>query len=961
MRESDMDVIEHLDDQHLLVLQKFPRFSTSDRNGLRPSRIESGHHGDGKHTQWGSPSVGPSETTTPTMLSPILMPTLSNGRRKPSAHFSSDESGSEDEDGLQFTLGHPSTASELSIASHGTESVTASIAALGAPREELMMLLPCGALTSPGGAAAIGMGREAVEKQSGAMSLSRIDEAEREGIASTRDLADSQSKSADNGIASAAGLLENTGLSPKFNLHHHEPATYIFSPAFSTPGRKNTLLQRLFSKPDTVEMPEEIIVGRASQTHAGDADEDEPEKQEGEREEEGDDADVQADGVDHDVETDAKISSTRTSGEEIEKAHSKKEEVHEYIHLLHYPGSLHSDHERPRKHQNKAEQLIGKLLHLKSTAEERGRRAGSLPRSSKPASRTSSVGGEDMASPASLFSSAQPSPTASPRPGDFVQVTVDAGDVISHKPPENGDRSEPSTAKNLFSFLHAPLRSSSVTRNRSTSTSRSRASETEHPRQHELPGSSAAEERSSVTPGNDTPGLPAPSPQPSALSFLHASITKTASPLGRKRSASLTRNGASRADRPPKVFGTGSSHPELPGRPAPTDGTDSEADQSSRPESPLPSPQANAGFFEGEGPHEGKVLEVELEPHSLLTRKSSAKKLGRSASETSMAEKYGVVHKNQVLGKGANAVVRLAHKIDTTAPNPTEVLYAVKEFRKRRKEETHRDYLKKLIAEFCISSNMHHENVIQTVDLIQDERERWCQVMEYMPGGDLFGLLANGSLKEMDERLCIFKQVMSGVQYLHSVGVAHRDLKPENLLLDADERIVKITDFGVSEVFRTCFERAPRKQKGICGSMPYIPPEEWSSPQSYDGSKADIWACGIIFFTLFNRSMPWRVARMGADAHYSRYANYITGVYNPLDKDQINHAAHPDATHGYAPFDKIPPGPRTLLYRLLDPSPQTRWSADQLFQDEWFSRVEACKVGALKHKHGAKQWPAVMV
>lgn len=91
---------------------------------------------------------------------------------------------------------------------------------------------------------------------------------------------------------------------------------------------------------------------------------------------------------------------------------------------------------------------------------------------------------------------------------------------------------------------------------------------------------------------------------------------------------------------------------------------------------------------------------------------------------------------------------------------------------------------------------MRHENVIQTVDLIQDERERWCEVMEYMPGGDLYTLLASGSLNEPDEIACLFKQLMNGVAYLHSVGVAHRDLKPENLLLDAEARILKITDFG---------------------------------------------------------------------------------------------------------------------------------------------------------------------
>lgn len=46
-----------------------------------------------------------------------------------------------------------------------------------------------------------------------------------------------------------------------------------------------------------------------------------------------------------------------------------------------------------------------------------------------------------------------------------------------------------------------------------------------------------------------------------------------------------------------------------------------------------------------------------------------------------------------------------------------------------------------------------------------------------------------------------FNQLLSGVKYLHSKGVAHRDLKPENLLLD-DYDNLKISDFGMATMFR---------------------------------------------------------------------------------------------------------------------------------------------------------------
>jgi len=88
--------------------------------------------------------------------------------------------------------------------------------------------------------------------------------------------------------------------------------------------------------------------------------------------------------------------------------------------------------------------------------------------------------------------------------------------------------------------------------------------------------------------------------------------------------------------------------------------------------------------------------------------------------------------------------------------------------------------------------------------------------------------------------------LLTGVAYLHSVGVCHRDLKPENLLMDETGTILKITDFGVSEVFRFPWEKNVIKRvSGLCGSEPYIAPEEWSEDKDYDPIKVDIWACGM--------------------------------------------------------------------------------------------------------------------
>ena len=107
----------------------------------------------------------------------------------------------------------------------------------------------------------------------------------------------------------------------------------------------------------------------------------------------------------------------------------------------------------------------------------------------------------------------------------------------------------------------------------------------------------------------------------------------------------------------------------------------------------------------------------------------------------------------------------------------------LQEFRKRRKNETEKEYVKKLTAEFCISSTLHHINIVETVDLVQDESLHWCEVMEFCPGGDLYAAIKRGGMSPAEVECC-FKQILTGVAYLHSQGVAHRDIKPENLFFD---------------------------------------------------------------------------------------------------------------------------------------------------------------------------------
>jgi serine/threonine protein kinase len=130
------------------------------------------------------------------------------------------------------------------------------------------------------------------------------------------------------------------------------------------------------------------------------------------------------------------------------------------------------------------------------------------------------------------------------------------------------------------------------------------------------------------------------------------------------------------------------------------------------------------------------------------------------------------------------------------------VTFAVKQFRDRHSYESEREYNKKVTAEFCIGSTLHHGNIIETMDIVQ-EKGKWYEVMEYAPF-DLFAIVMTGKMSR-EEVCCCTLQIISGVQYLHSMGLAHRDLKLDNVVVN-EHGIMKIIDFGSAVVFRYPFE-----------------------------------------------------------------------------------------------------------------------------------------------------------
>lgn len=73
--------------------------------------------------------------------------------------------------------------------------------------------------------------------------------------------------------------------------------------------------------------------------------------------------------------------------------------------------------------------------------------------------------------------------------------------------------------------------------------------------------------------------------------------------------------------------------------------------------------------------------------------------------------------------------------------------------------------------------------------------------MEYIENGELFDYIVKNTNLDEEVACRFFKNIISGVNYLHELNIVHRDLKPENLLIDWKKGL-KIVDFGLSNTYK---------------------------------------------------------------------------------------------------------------------------------------------------------------
>lgn len=235
-------------------------------------------------------------------------------------------------------------------------------------------------------------------------------------------------------------------------------------------------------------------------------------------------------------------------------------------------------------------------------------------------------------------------------------------------------------------------------------------------------------------------------------------------------------------------------------------------------------------------------------------RGSEANRSVGSAAERSSADPYidttidGEFTIDAKLGSGGMGTVYRAMQRVTERAVAVKVLHAhvcdeatIARFRK----------------EAQIISRLSHPNIVTVYKYGQHSDGLLYIAMEYLRGQPLDAILQSGQGMDIERALPLMIQMADALAYAHDQKVIHRDIKPENIILVRSGRTetVKILDFGIAKMVDG--NSTLTKSGLLCGSPPYMAPEQWAEARDIDG-RTDIYGLGCVFYELITGKQPYQ-------------------------------------------------------------------------------------------------------
>ncbi|KAK8095874.1 hypothetical protein PG999_013896 [Apiospora kogelbergensis] len=155
------------------------------------------------------------------------------------------------------------------------------------------------------------------------------------------------------------------------------------------------------------------------------------------------------------------------------------------------------------------------------------------------------------------------------------------------------------------------------------------------------------------------------------------------------------------------------------------------------------------------------------------------------------------------------------------------------------------------VLDYLRRDGLKHPNIQEMEDFFEDDTNYYIEMVPHgLPGMDLFDYIELRANMEEDECRSIFTQVAKAVHHLHiKAKVVHRDIKDENVILDGEGHI-KLIDFGSAAYIKS----GPFDV--FVGTIDYAAPEVLAG-KPYGGKEQDVWALGILLYTIIYKENPF--------------------------------------------------------------------------------------------------------
>lgn len=183
-----------------------------------------------------------------------------------------------------------------------------------------------------------------------------------------------------------------------------------------------------------------------------------------------------------------------------------------------------------------------------------------------------------------------------------------------------------------------------------------------------------------------------------------------------------------------------------------------------------------------------------------------------------------------------------------------------------------------MMAEAMTLGQLHHPCIVRLYGFVS-EASMHALVMEYVEGGSLSDLLYKRGVRlDVRSALCIGKELMSALAYMHDRNVLHRDVKSGNVLLGSDLR-VRLADMGLA-----------KSVVAGGGAVSVVGAPAWSAPEMLDvrksndekGAGVDVYSWAIVMSEMLSGNFPY--ADLGGFA--ANQAGIVTkGVRPSLPSD----------------------------------------------------------------------------